>query len=339
MIGDLRYEGGYKEIFICGQGLSRPGGYGTPRGMKRLRSATSRLSLAAGLLALAGCATTPGAYRLAERDPLEKANRVVWSVNSTADKIIVKPVAKGYRAVAPRPVRQGISNFFANLAEPWSFVNNVLQGKPHRAAQNLGRFVVNSTIGIGGLFDPATRAGIPDNEEDLGQTLAAWGVNGGPYLMLPFLGPSTLRDGIGSGVAFYADPVNIGIRQIHHQKWPKYGYRAAYIISVRTDLIESGADTFLETSLDPYAATRSAYLQRRTAAIRDQEDSLDAGPPDDPAAMSDAAAGPPDPPAEAAAAAPGPAPQPPSTTPDAIVKTPEQAAGTPPPQPVTPPRQ
>lgn len=313
------------------------GAYGTPRYMKRLRSAPARLSLATGLLGLAGCATMPGAYRLAERDPLEKANRVVWSVNSTADRIIVKPVTKGYRAVAPRPVRQGISNFFANLAEPWSFVNNVLQGKPHRAAQNLGRFVVNSTIGIGGLFDPATKAGILDNEEDLGQTLAVWGVNGGPYLMLPFLGPSTLRDGIGSVVALYADPINIGIGQIHHQTWPKYGYRAAYIISVRSDLIESGADTFLETSLDPYAATRSAYLQRRTAAIRDQEDSLDAGPPD-PAAMSDAAAGLPDPPAEAAAAVPALAPKPPAA-PEATVKTPEQAAGTPPPEPVTPPRQ
>ena len=307
--------------------------------MNRLRSLPARTALAAGLLALAGCATTPGAYRLAERDPLEKANRVLWGVNTTADRLVIKPVTKGYRAVAPRPVRQVVTNFFANLAEPWSFINNVLQGKPKRAAQNLGRFVVNSTLGIGGLLDPATDMGIPDNEEDLGQTLAVYGVNGGPYLMLPFLGPSTLRDGIGSGVAFYADPINIGIKNLDISVWYKRGYRALYILDARSDLIESGGDAFLETSLDPYAATRSAYLQRRQAAIRDQENSLDAGPPDDPAAdVSDAAAGPPDPPAATdAAATPAPATAPPPPGADATVKTPEQAAGTPAPEPVTPP--
>ena len=295
----------------------------------------ARAALAAALLALGGCATMPGAYRLAEKDPLEKANRVIWGVNRAADKVIVKPVTRVYRAVAPRPARQGVSNFFANLAEPWSFVNNVLQGKPKRAAQNLKRFLVNSTIGLAGFLDPATRLKIPDNYEDLGQTFAVWGVNGGPYVMLPLLGPSTLRDGIGSGIAFYADPLNIGLRQWHHARWPKRAYRVAQIVNARSELTESGGDAFLETSLDPYAAARSAYLQRRTAAIADQEDSLDAGPPDSAADMSDAAAGPPDPPEQAAAGAPVPAPAAPGTltpqppSPEAPSSTPDQPAPSP----------
>ena len=272
-----------------------------------------RLTGIAVLALLGGCATTPGAYRLAEKDPLEKANRVVWGVNRAADKVVIRPATKVYMAVAPKPARQGITNFFANLDEPWSFINNLLQGKPKRAGQNLARFLVNSTIGLAGFLDPATRFKIPDNYEDLGQTFAVWGVNGGPYVMLPLLGPSTMRDGIGTGIGFYANPVNIALQQWHHARWPKLGYRAAQVIDARSELIESGGDAFLETSLDPYAAARSAYLQRRTAAIADQENSLDAGPPDAPADMSDAAAGPPDPPAQADAAAPATAPAAPGT--------------------------
>ena len=114
----------------------------------------------ASLLLLAGCATVPGQDRLAERDPYEKFNRGVWGVNQAADKALIKPVAQAYRAVAPRPVRQGVSNFFANLSEPWSFINNVLQGKPNRAGKNFGRFVINSTIGLGGLIGGLLLAGL-----------------------------------------------------------------------------------------------------------------------------------------------------------------------------------
>ena len=225
-----------------------------------------------GTALLSACAT-PGQYQLAERDPLEKFNRGVWGVNRAADKVVIKPATQVYRAVAPRPVRQGVSNIFANLGEPWSFVNNVLQGKPNRAGRNFARFLVNSTIGVAGLWDPASKMGIRSAPEDFGQTLGVWGVNGGPYLVLPLLGPSTLRDGIGSGVAAYADPVKIAINQADINVWYKRGYLATYIISTRSDLIESGGDAFLETSLDPYAAARSAYLQLRTAAIRDDDDS------------------------------------------------------------------
>lgn len=292
-----------------------------------------RLSVPLAALLLAGCATMPGQYRLAERDPLEKANRVVWGVNRGVDQVVIKPVTSVYRAVTPKPVRGLVANFFNNLYEPWSFVNNVLQGKPNRAGSNLGRFLVNSTLGIGGLFDPASKMGLKPAYEDLGQTFARWGMNGGPYLILPLLGPSTLRDGIGSGVAFYADPVNIAIQQAHVNVWYKRGYRVAYIVNARSELTESGGDAFLESSLDPYAAARSAFLQRRTAAIADLEDSADAGPPDDAGAFDAGAAGPPDPPADGTTpASPAPsAPVPPAA--DTILKTPEQAAGSPPPEP------
>jgi phospholipid-binding lipoprotein MlaA len=236
------------------------------------RIAARLLSPIAGALLLSACATVPGKYELAERDPLQKVNRGIWNVNMAADKIVIKPASQVYRAVAPRPVRQGVSNFFTNLTEPWSLINNVLQGKPARAERNLGRFLINSTIGIGGLFDQASKMHVRSAPEDLGQTMAVWGVNGGPYLVLPLLGPSTMRDGIGSGIAAYADPIKIAINQAHVDIWYKRGFLAAQVVSARSDLTESGADTFLQTSLDPYAAARSAYLQRRMSEIADQDD-------------------------------------------------------------------
>ena len=245
--------------------------------MRSRRIAARLLVPLAGALVLSACAT-PGQYELAQRDPLEKVNRGVWAVNQGADKVLIKPVTQVYRTVAPRPVRQGVSNVFANLTEPWSFVNNVLQGKGDRAGRNLARFLINSTIGIAGLWDPASKLGARPAPEDLGQTLAVWGVNGGPYLVLPLLGPSTLRDGIGSGVAAFADPVKYAINHADINVWYKRGYLAAYIIDARSDLMESGGDAFLESSLDPYAAARSAYLQLRTAQIANQDDQSGGAP-------------------------------------------------------------
>jgi len=239
------------------------------------------LACAAALSLLAGCAAVPGNDRLAEKDPLEKFNRNIWGVNMAVDKVVLKPAGSVYRAVTPKPVRHNVTNVFANLAEPWSFINNLLQGKGNRASSNVGRFLVNSTVGLGGLFDVASKWGIHNAPEDLGQTLAKWGFNGGPYVVLPILGPSTVRDGVGSLAYFYGDPVNIGIDQAHVSVWYKRGYRALYTVSTRSDITEAGGDAFLQSSLDPYAAARSAYLQRRRAQILDQEDSLDAGPPDE----------------------------------------------------------
>lgn len=248
------------------------------------RRASSISAPLAALVLLGGCATV-GQDRLAEKDPLEKVNRGIWAVDMAADKAIMRPVAKAYRAVTPAPARRGITNAFANLAEPWSFINNVLQGHGKRAMRNLGRFAVNSTIGIAGLFDQASRMGMPAAYEDLGQTMAVWGFNAGPYVVLPLLGPSTMRDAIGQGIGAYADPVNIAINHAHVNIWYKRGYRALQVINGRSELIESGGDAFLESSLDPYAAAKSAYLQKRRADILNQEDTdAAAGPTDEPAA-------------------------------------------------------
>lgn len=243
----------------------------------------------AALALLAGCATTPGTDRLAERDPLQGFNRAVWGFNRGVDKVVLKPVSTVYRTVAPRPARRGISRLFANLAEPWSFINNLLQGKPDRAVRNLGRFVVNTTLGVGGLADHATKMGIRAAPEDFGQTLATWGVNGGPFLMLPILGPSTLRDGVGMGVAQLADPYRVCLRECGLTWTQQFGATAAEIVSLRADLTETGADGLLDSSLDSYATAKSAFLQRRRAAILDQDAEAAAIPPAGPAD----AAGPP----------------------------------------------
>lgn len=241
-------------------------------------------------LTLSACTTTRvGTDRLAQKDPLQGFNRAVWAVNQGADKVVVKPVTQVYRAVAPKPARDGVRNFFANVSEPFSFINNILQGNVDRAVRNLGRFLVNTTAGIGGLFDHASRVGIKPANEDFGQTLAAWGANGGPYLMLPLLGPSTLRDGVGMGVSQLGDPYRVCLRECGLPEGVPTGLTALQIVSIRDGLIESGADSFLESSLDPYAAARSAFLQRRRAEILNQ-DGDDAAA--EAAAAADAAANP-----------------------------------------------
>ncbi|HEX8447748.1 MAG TPA: VacJ family lipoprotein [Sphingomonas sp.] len=214
------------------------------------------------------------------RDRYEKLNRGIWDFNQVVDRILLKPVSSGYRKIVPRILRSGISHVFNNLGEPWSFVNNLLQGKPKRALNNLGRFVVNTTIGVGGLVDHASKIGIAPRPEDFGQTLAVWGVKSSAYVVLPVLGPSTVRDGVGTGVSFVADPYQIALNQSDLSVWTKRGIAALSVVSIRADLTESGADEFLASSLDPYASARSAFLQRRAAAIANQEDDAldDAGP-------------------------------------------------------------
>jgi phospholipid-binding lipoprotein MlaA len=223
-------------------------------------------------LVLAGCATAPGEERLAERDPLEKLNRGVWGFNRAVDQVAIKPATTAYQTVTPPPARRGLSRILANLSEPFSMINNVLQGKPDRALRNFERFAVNSTIGVGGLADHASSFGIASADEDFGQTLARWGVNGGPYIVLPILGPSTLRDGVGSGVAQLANPYRIGLRHVGLTHMQGRGVTAGELVVRRSDVMASGTDAFLKTSLDPYAAARSAYLQRRHAEVRDEEE-------------------------------------------------------------------
>lgn len=220
-------------------------------------------------LCLGACATTQaGPNGIADRDPHEEFNRGMWAVNQGIDTVAVRPVTEVYRAITPTPARRGIANVFRNLTEPWSFINNLLQGRPGRALRNLGRFIINSTIGVGGLADHATDLGIPPAPEDFGQTLAVWGVGDGGYVMNPLLGPSTQRDTVGTIVDFIANPVSIffdrGLRLTTTEQW---AIRGMGIVNTRSELIDAGVDDFLESSADPYAATRSAFFQRRDSEI------------------------------------------------------------------------
>jgi phospholipid-binding lipoprotein MlaA len=233
--------------------------------LHRHRARTALLLAAAS--GLGACATTGRGP-----DPYEGFNRAMFGANRAVDRAVVRPGAVVYRTVTPVPARRGLSRVLENLTEPWSAINALLQGKPRRAANALGRFVINTTIGVGGLADHATGLGLKPTREDFGQTLATWGVKDGGYLVLPLFGPSTVRDGVGIGVGMVADPQNVAISQIVNPRpIESAAIGVARAISARSDFMESGAEEVLNTSADPYAAARSAYFQRRAVAIADRE--------------------------------------------------------------------
>ncbi len=227
---------------------------------------------------------------MADRDPHEEFNRDMWAANQAIDDVAVRPVTEVYRAITPQPARRGLSNVFRNLTEPWSFINNLLQGRPGRALRNLGRFIINSTIGVGGLADHATDLGIAPAPEDFGQTLAVWGVGDGGYVMNPILGPSTQRDTVGTIVDFIANPVQIffdrGLNLTTTEQW---AIRGMGIVNTRSELIEAGVDDFLESSADPYAAARAAYFEQREAVILNYDTAGFAGDGEDLSDSEDAA--------------------------------------------------
>lgn len=218
----------------------------------------SRACLAAATLFLGACASNGN-----PKDPIESYNRAIFSFNEGVDKVALKPLAKGYEAAVPLPGRTAIGNFFGNLGDVWIGVNNLLQGKAVNAASDIGRVLVNSTLGIGGLFDVASEMGLEKHDEDFGQTLGRWGVGSGPYIVWPILGPSTARDSVGLGVGFFADPLgyfdNVPLRN------SLYGTR---VVHTRASLLpaERAID---EASLDKYAYVRDGFLQRRRALIHD----------------------------------------------------------------------
>lgn len=220
---------------------------------------------AATVLAMSVSLAAPA--HAAQEDPFEKTNRSIHEFNMQVDRAVLKPVAKGYRAVTPRPVRSGISNFLSNLREPFTFVNALLQFKPDVAANALGRFIINTTIGVGGLWDQATRLEVYEQREDFGQTLATWGVPSGPYLVIPFLGPSNPRDFVGDVVLFITDPVDIVVTN-EIGKEASYGLLGTRVIDVRSNAIDT-IDPLLDTADDPYVFMRSAYQQNRAFAISD----------------------------------------------------------------------
>lgn len=210
-------------------------------------------------LVLSGCAST----NAPKADPLEGINRATFAFNDTVDAAVLKPVAKGYQAITPQFVRSGVNNLFTNVGDVAGAVNSLLQGKPTQAASNAGRFLVNSTLGIFGLFDVATPMGLEKFNEDFGQTLGTWGVGTGPYLVVPFMGPSTLRDVTGRGVDSYLG----WARQVDHIPTRNSAY-GVELIDVRAGLLGAG-QTLEEAALDKYQFLRDAYLQRRMRAVYD----------------------------------------------------------------------
>lgn len=225
------------------------------------------------LLLLSGCASGPNAN---PRDPLEPFNRGVYKFNDAVDKAVLKPVATAYRDATPVRVRQGIGNFFGNLEDVWSFVNNALQFKGRAAIDSLKRFGVNTFIGWGGIFDVASEMDIEKHTKDFGHTLGYWGVAPGPYLVLPLLGPSSLRDTVALPVDLQGDIVS-NIAHIPTRNTAT----AVRAIDKRSDLLK--ASTMLEeAALDQYTFTRDAYLQRRRNVIFEgnppEEDTREIGP-------------------------------------------------------------
>ncbi len=219
--------------------------------------------LVAGMM-LAGCATVPPTSKPDPRDPWERFNRASFKVNDALDRAILRPTARAYVKVMPRPIRTSVSNVFANLETITTLINDGLQGKFGAAAHDTARFVLNSTLGLGGLFDPATDAGLDKNDEDFGQTLGKWGVASGPYLMLPLLGPSTLRDGI----ARVPDRLTVPAHHLEDDS-TRYTLTAVEVVDLRAGLLS--LDDQLNRSFDRYAFVRNTWLQRREYKVRDGE--------------------------------------------------------------------
>ncbi|WP_421995117.1 MlaA family lipoprotein [Roseococcus sp.] len=226
------------------------------------------------LAGLAGCAARPPAsdpealeeFR-ANNDPVEPFNRAMYSVNNAIDTVALRPAAQAYRFVLPQPVRDGVRNALGNLRAPTILLNDVLQGEPDRAATTAARFMINSTLGLGGLIDVAAwQFGLPGHGEDFGQTLAVWGVGEGPYLFLPVLGPSNPRDLLGYGVDAVASPW-FWFGQGEVVEALRWAYAGIGVLDAREGVLDA-LDELNRSSLDPYSTLRSAYRQRRNAEIR-----------------------------------------------------------------------
>ncbi len=220
---------------------------------------------------LSACASTPqSGYNDTEiNDPLESVNRATFAVNDVMDQALLEPIAKSYRAVTPKPARTGLRNFLRNLRSPVNIANQLLQGDLDGVGNDVTRFTVNSIIGVGGLFDVAGYEGYEYEHEDFGQTLAKWGVDSGPYLVLPLIGPSSFRDAAGMAVDSYADPLRLYLFNIEEEEW-HYARIGATILDKREEYIDL-LDDLQKNSFDYYAAMRSVYAQHRKAEIHDED--------------------------------------------------------------------
>ena len=228
-------------------------------------------------LSLAGCSTTNTASLDQEvYDPMEGYNRAMFAFNDAVDTIFLEPVARGYRFVAPQPVRTGVRNFLRNLRSPIQVANQTLQGDLSGAGRDVVRFALNSTAGVLGLIDIAAMAGLAYEHEDFGPTLGVWGLGHGPYVVLPIMGPSSMRDATGLLVDAYADPLRIYLYNTHNEGW-HYARLGLTALSTREELLDV-LDDLQKNSFDYYAAMRSTYIQRRDALVRDEDPELAAGP-------------------------------------------------------------
>ncbi len=217
----------------------------------------------AALALLSGCASTEEIMR-ADADPLEGYNRAMFTFNDTLDKAVVKPVAKGYRAITPDIINQGVSNFFSNLDDVVVIVNDLLQLKVEQAAMDTNRLVFNTTFGLAGFFDVATRMDLPKHEEDFAQTLGYWGIGEGYYLVLPFLGPSSTRDVWDIPATVYVHPL-----PYVEPKSYRYGLIGLRFVDLRADILRA-EEAFAEAAaIDPYSFQRQAYLQYRRDLVYD----------------------------------------------------------------------
>ena len=234
--------------------------------MGNLLTAVRRAFAIGAAIALFGCATAGN-----PRDPLEPVNRAIFSFNDGFDNAIAKPLAEGYRSAVPSFARTGVTNFFSNLEDLWIAINDLIQGKPRRALDDWTRAFLNTTLGIAGLFDIASDLGLEKRNEDFGQTLGTWGVGSGPYLVIPFIGSSTLRDALSNGlIDAHADLVR------QHQKVPaRNTLFALRTLNLRANLLDASR-IVEEAALDKYTFTRDAYLQRRQSLIYDGNPPRDA---------------------------------------------------------------
>ena len=263
--------------------------------------ALSRAGVIATLALLAGCASVPPTAGNNPADPFERVNRQIYAFNDGFDRAVTKPVAQGYNKAVPRSLRTCVSNVFENLTELTSMINGALQGRPKSAGTGAGRFLVNSTVGLFGCFDVATHAGLERDKQYFALTMGHWGVGSGPYLVLPFLGPSSVRDAFGEIPDYFTDPVSYiyPVRDHYLVVSARFVVKRAQLLDV-TNLIEQAA-------LDPYQFVRDGYLQRTRSRIEGdgappppQEEDPDSAPPAAPSSATPAGSAAP-PPSEAAA--------------------------------------
>lgn len=235
---------------------------GRQRGPGRGRLALRAVFVAAAAAPVMAVAADGGP---AVRDPFEPVNRALFKFNTAVvDRFLVRPVVRVYRAVTPAPVRRGLGNATSNLREPATVVNAILQARPAVAAKATGRFLVNSTVGLGGLIDVAGRQGLDREPADFGQTLGRWGVGQGPYLYLPVVGPTTVRDGVGGLVGYAADPVSQATGGTDTDF--AVGRSVVRGLEARSEA-DALIDSVMTDSTDPYATIRGAYAQSRAATV------------------------------------------------------------------------